>query len=60
MAYKDDLDRLDKLRAIAKGHTLRLEDVRPWPFPEFERLITACLNADPGARPKAVELAGAC
>ncbi|MEU1670101.1 protein kinase [Streptomyces sparsogenes] len=60
VAYEDDLDRLGKLHAIAKGRTLRLEDVRPWVFPEFEQLITACMNADPGARPTAAELARAC
>ncbi|MFF3819744.1 protein kinase [Streptomyces bluensis] len=60
VVYEDNAERLDKLRAIAEGRTLRIEDVRPWPFPEFEQLITSCLNADPGARPTAAVLAGAC
>ncbi|MER6089263.1 protein kinase domain-containing protein [Streptomyces bluensis] len=60
VVYEDNSERLDKLRAIAEGRTLRIEDARPWPFPEFEQLITSCLNADPGARPTAAVLAGAC
>ncbi|MFF8993256.1 protein kinase [Streptomyces sp. NPDC014983] len=58
--YEDDADRQDKLRAIADRRVLRLSAVRPWYFPEFERLITSCMNADPDARPTAVGLAEAC
>ncbi|WP_416483378.1 protein kinase domain-containing protein [Streptomyces sp. CL12] len=58
--YEDDAERRDKLRAITQGHLLDLNAVRPWFFPEFERLITACMNADPAARPTAAELAEAC
>ncbi|MGR3935310.1 protein kinase domain-containing protein [Streptomyces sp. BRA346] len=55
--YDDDVDRLQKLRAIAKGSTTPISDVRPWPFPAFEEAITACLSADPADRPTAEELA---
>ncbi|MEU6868774.1 hypothetical protein ABZ924_37060 [Streptomyces sp. NPDC046876] len=37
------IDRLDKPAVIAKGITTPLGDVRPWPFPDFESTITACL-----------------
>ncbi|MGI5451433.1 protein kinase domain-containing protein [Streptomyces sp. CA-243310] len=57
--YDDDLDRPDKLAAIAKGTTTTLRDVRPWPFPEFENTITACLAPDPADRPTAKELTAA-
>ncbi|WP_328549191.1 protein kinase domain-containing protein [Streptomyces platensis] len=56
VAY-DDLDRLEKLAVIARGTTTALRDVRPWPFPEFEDAITACLAPDPADRPTAKELA---
>lgn len=59
VAYDDDLDRLEKLAAIARGTTTALRDVRPWPFPEFEDAITACLAPDPAARPTAKELTAA-
>ncbi|MEU0842032.1 protein kinase [Streptomyces sp. NPDC005962] len=55
--YDDDVDRMEKLRAIAKGSTTALGDVRPWSFPAFEDAITACLSADPADRPTAQELA---
>ena len=55
--YGNDADRMDKLRAIAKGSTTALGDVRPWPFLAFEEAITACLSADPAHRPAAQELA---
>ncbi|MFI5867431.1 protein kinase [Streptomyces sp. NPDC051546] len=54
--YDEDLDRLDKLAAIAKGVTTALRDVRPWQFPEFEDTITACLAPNPADRPTAKEL----
>ncbi|MFY4719141.1 protein kinase domain-containing protein [Streptomyces sp. LaBMicrA B280] len=58
--YEDDAKREDKLRAVAQGHSLDLNAVRPWPFPEFEMLIASCMNADPAARPTAAELAETC
>jgi serine/threonine protein kinase len=57
VAYEDDVDRLVKLRAIAEGRTVPLEEVRPWCFPEFEELVTACMAPDLEARPTAAELA---
>ncbi|MFH9943598.1 protein kinase [Streptomyces murinus] len=57
--YEDDAERRGKLRAITQGHLLDLNAVRPWFFPEFERLITSCMNVDPAARPTAAELAEA-
>ncbi|WLQ34350.1 protein kinase [Streptomyces castrisilvae] len=54
--YDNDLDRLEKLAAIAKGTTTALRNVRPWPFPAFEDAITACLAPDPAERPTAKEL----
>ncbi|MFJ2025578.1 hypothetical protein ACIODW_17500 [Streptomyces sp. NPDC087897] len=56
VAYDGDLDRLEKLAAIARGATTALSDVRPWPFPEFEDAISACLAPDPADRPTAKEL----
>ncbi|AXG78262.1 protein kinase domain-containing protein [Streptomyces paludis] len=56
VAYDDDLDRPKKLAAIARGTTTALRDARPWPFPEFEDAITACLAPDPADRPTAKEL----
>lgn len=56
VTYDDDLDRLEKLAVIAQGTTTPLRDVRPWPFPEFEDAITACLAPDPADRPTAKEL----
>ncbi|MFJ4866006.1 hypothetical protein [Streptomyces sp. NPDC088748] len=57
--YDDDLDRLEKLAAIARGTITPLRDVRPWPFPAFEDAITACLAPDPADRPTAKELTAA-
>lgn len=54
--YDNDLDRLEKLAAIAKGTTTALRNVRPWPFPAFEDTITACLAPNPADRPTAKEL----
>jgi serine/threonine protein kinase len=54
--YDDDLDRLQKLAVIARGTTTALRDVRPWPVPELEDAITACLAPDPADRPTAKEL----
>ncbi|REK84466.1 hypothetical protein DY245_43225 [Streptomyces inhibens] len=54
--YDDTTDRLEKLAAIAKTTTTALRDVRPWPFPEFEDAITACLAPNPANRPTAKEL----
>ncbi|MET7802456.1 protein kinase domain-containing protein [Streptomyces decoyicus] len=56
VSYDDTTDRLEKLAAIAKGTTTALCDVRPWPFPEFEDAVTACLAPDPADRPTAKEL----
>ncbi|MEU8686438.1 protein kinase [Streptomyces sp. NPDC048611] len=57
--YDDTTDRLEKLATIAKGTTTVLRDVRPWPFPELEDAIIACLASDPAARPTAKELTAA-
>ncbi|MGW0705693.1 protein kinase domain-containing protein [Streptomyces sp. NPDC002643] len=57
VAYEDEVDRSDKLRAIAEGRTISLSDARPWPFPAFEDLMTACLHPDPDQRPTAAEVA---
>lgn len=54
--YDDTTDRLEKLAIIAKGTTTVLRDVRPWPFPELEDALTACLAPDPADRPTAKEL----
>ncbi|MEU8764900.1 hypothetical protein [Streptomyces sp. NPDC048659] len=57
VAYEDGAGRGEKLGAIAAGGTVRLPDVRPWPFPEFEDVVTACLAPVPGDRPTAAALA---
>lgn len=57
VAYDDDTDRMEKLRAIAKGSTTAVSTVRPWPFQALEQAVTACLSADPADRPTAEELA---
>jgi hypothetical protein len=54
--YLDEVDRAEKLQAIAAGHTVALDTVRPWSFPAFEDLITACLAPDPTDRPTASDL----
>ncbi|MFI0220051.1 protein kinase domain-containing protein [Streptomyces lydicus] len=59
VAYDDTIDRLKKLAVIAKGTTTALRDVQPWPFPEFEGAVTACLAPDPADRPTAKELTAA-
>ncbi|MFJ3856162.1 hypothetical protein ACIPRL_08045 [Streptomyces sp. NPDC090085] len=59
VAYRSGLgqdDRPGRLRDIADHRLASLADVRPWPFPAFEELLTVCLAADPDARPKASEL----
>ncbi|MCG7523553.1 hypothetical protein MHW47_03710 [Streptomyces sp. OfavH-34-F] len=56
-AYADDAPRGEKLRTIAAGAMLALDDVRPWPFPEFEQVIRACLGPRPEDRPTAAALA---
>ncbi|MCX2185554.1 hypothetical protein KV205_34350 [Streptomyces sp. SKN60] len=53
IAYEDGVERREKLAAIAKGSTYSLSDVRPWPFPQFEDVISACLAPAPGQRPTA-------
>ncbi|NUV77932.1 protein kinase domain-containing protein [Streptomyces fungicidicus] len=58
IAYEDDISRGDKLKTIATGATLSLDDVRPWVFPEFEKVIRACLTPAQEDRPSAAELAG--
>lgn len=57
VAYDDATDRIEKLAAIAKGTTTLLSGVRPWRFPAFEEIVTACLSPDPADRPTARELA---
>jgi serine/threonine protein kinase len=57
VAYSDEASRADKLRAIAKGETLALDAARPYPFPQFEALIQACLRPDPAERPTTAEVA---
>ncbi|MFJ3205753.1 hypothetical protein [Streptomyces sp. NPDC086989] len=59
VAYDDGLDRLEKLAAIARGITIALRDVRPWPCAALEDAITACLAPDPADRPTAKELTAA-
>ncbi|OII62196.1 hypothetical protein BJP40_03975 [Streptomyces sp. CC53] len=54
--YEDDTPREDKLKSIAKAATLPIDDVRPWAFPEFERLIRASLAPAPKDRPSACDL----
>ncbi|MER6841967.1 protein kinase domain-containing protein [Streptomyces platensis] len=54
--YDDTTDRMEKLAVIAKATTTALRNVRPWPFPELEDTVTACLAPDPADRPTAKEL----
>ncbi|MFC7469840.1 hypothetical protein ACFQVA_23260 [Actinomadura keratinilytica] len=54
--YEDDAPRENKLRAVAKGRTLVLAEVRPWPFPQMEEAVRACLSPVPEQRPTAIEL----
>lgn len=56
-AYEDDTPREEMLKVIAKAGTTPLRDVRPWPFPEFEEAVTACLAPSPQDRPSGAELA---
>ncbi|SFC18399.1 protein kinase domain-containing protein [Streptomyces aidingensis] len=56
VAYLADAPRRDKLTAIATGRTVDLATARPWPFPELEELINACLTPDPARRPPAHQL----
>ncbi|MCT2593433.1 hypothetical protein LHJ74_26595 [Streptomyces sp. N2-109] len=56
-AYEDETDRPEKLRIIAAASPTPLRHARPWPFPELETLIAACLSGNPAKRPTAVELA---
>lgn len=63
IAYRDDVDagREGMLHDIADGGHLRdIAAVRPWAFPEFEDIVTACLADDPRARPTAPEIAASC
>ncbi|MFF8563284.1 hypothetical protein ACF06I_30745 [Streptomyces albidoflavus] len=57
VAYGDDTPRGDKLKAIVAGAMLSLDDVRPWVFPEFEKVIRACLIPAPEDRPGAADVA---
>ncbi|MFF8310883.1 protein kinase domain-containing protein [Streptomyces lydicus] len=57
-AYPDHIDRMEKLRVIAAISTSPLKEVRPWPFPALEALITACLVTDPASRPTMAEVVG--
>lgn len=54
--YADDTPRTDKLRAIAAGKRLPLDDARPWSFPAFEEIITACMAPGADERPTAADL----
>lgn len=54
--YADDTPRTDKLRAIADGKRLHLDDARPWSFPAFEEIITACMAPAAADRPTAADL----
>ncbi|MFD4374067.1 hypothetical protein [Streptomyces sp. NPDC058486] len=58
VAYEDGDARTAKLAAIAEAACVPLPEVRPWRFPEFEAVITACLSPAPEARPKAAALVG--
>lgn len=58
VTYDDAVDRPEKLRAIAEGRTLPIAGVRPWPFPEFEEVVTACLAPAPEDRPTAAAVTG--
>ncbi|MEV8451225.1 hypothetical protein AB0467_01160 [Streptomyces sp. NPDC052095] len=53
--YADDVPRGHKLRAIAAGTTLPIDEIRPWPFPPFEQVIRMCLVPSPGDRSSATE-----
>ncbi|MFJ6568534.1 protein kinase [Streptomyces sp. NPDC091292] len=54
--YADDTPRTDKLRAIAAGKRLSVDDARPWSFPVFEDIITACMAPVAAERPTAADL----
>ncbi|MFE7312058.1 protein kinase [Streptomyces sp. NPDC057555] len=54
--YADDTPRRDKLRAIADGKRLQLDDTRPWFFPVFEEVVTACMAPTPEERLTAADL----
>ncbi|MFI2757539.1 hypothetical protein ACH5A3_01475 [Streptomyces echinatus] len=55
--YEDGIPREYKLKAIGNAVSIPLRDVRPWPFPEFEEAIVACLSPEPQDRPTAAALA---
>ncbi|MGW1886558.1 protein kinase domain-containing protein [Streptomyces sp. NPDC001970] len=55
--YEDAVDRTVKLRMIARGRTVPLEEVRPWAFPDFEHVINLCMAPSPDERPSAADLA---
>ncbi|WKX70921.1 protein kinase [Streptomyces sp. XD-27] len=57
VAYEDTVDRMAKLQAIARGRTVPLDNVRPWAFPAFERIITACMATAPDQRPSTAQVA---
>ncbi|MEU7023740.1 hypothetical protein ABZ990_24210 [Streptomyces sp. NPDC046203] len=57
VSYGADAERSEKLRTIARGATISLPCVRPWQFPAFEEVITACLAPSPEDRPTAATLA---
>ncbi len=54
--YADDTPRTDKLRAIAGGKCLPLDNARPWSFPVFEEIIAACMTPAADDRPSAADL----
>ncbi|WP_229881620.1 protein kinase domain-containing protein [Streptomyces alanosinicus] len=55
--YAKTDERRKKLRALAARHLRDLASVRPWPFPDLEEMITACMAPDPEDRPTAEEMA---
>lgn len=54
--YPDDAPLTDKFRAVADGKRLPFDDARPWSFPVFEEIVTACMALAPDERPTAADL----
>ncbi|WP_262387267.1 protein kinase domain-containing protein [Streptomyces sp. TRM49041] len=57
VSYEDTADRAVKLQTITKGRTILLDQARPWAFPVFEDMLSACLTPSPEDRPTAADLA---